>query len=63
MAYDEDLAQRIREALADNAALSERKMFGGVALPLRGLMFVGVSGSSLMASVGKGNYANTLGME
>ena len=60
MAYDENLAQRIREALADNGAVAERTMFGGVAFLLRGLMFVGVSGSSLMASVGKKDYADTL---
>jgi hypothetical protein len=36
-------------------------MFGGVAFLYRGFMFVGVSSSSLMARVGKPNYAESLG--
>lgn len=63
MAYDEALAQRIRTALAEDAAVSEKKMFGGLAFLLRGLMFVGVSGSKLMARVGKANYAVSLDHE
>ncbi len=61
MAYDERLAQRIRAAMADNAAISEKKMFGGLAFLHRGLMFVGVSGNRLMARVGKAGYADSLG--
>lgn len=61
MAYDESLANRIRSALAADPALSEKKMFGGLAFLHRGLMFVGVSGSRLMARVGKENYQNSLG--
>jgi TfoX N-terminal domain len=60
MAYDEKLAQRIREALAGSAAITEKKMFGGIAFLHRGLMFVGVSDSSLMARVGKANHADSL---
>ena len=52
MAYDEGLAQRIREALADDAGLSERRMFGGVAFMLHGNMAVGISGDELMVRVG-----------
>jgi hypothetical protein len=61
MAYDEALANRIRSALGADPALSEKKMFGGIAFLHRGLMFVGVSGSKLMARVGKENYRNSLG--
>ena len=61
MAYDEALANRIRNALAGDPALTERKMFGGLAFLHRGLMFVGVSGSKLMARVGKESYQNSLG--
>ena len=61
MAYDEILANRIRNALASDAAVTEKKMFGGIAFLHRGLMFVGVSGDKLMARVGKENYANSLG--
>ena len=35
MAYDEGLAQRIREALTDQPNLVERKMFGGIGFILR----------------------------
>jgi TfoX/Sxy family transcriptional regulator of competence genes len=60
MAYDERLAQRIRNALAGNPAITEKKMFGGIAFLHRGLMFVGVSDSSLMARIGKANHADSL---
>jgi TfoX/Sxy family transcriptional regulator of competence genes len=43
MAYDEDLANRIRELLADEDAITERKMFGGLAFLLRGHMSVSAS--------------------
>ena len=61
MTYDEALAARIRTALAGYPAVSERKMFGGIAFLQRGLMFVGVSGTSLMARVGKHNHADSVG--
>ena len=60
MAYDEALASRIRSSMKGDAALSEKKMFGGIAFLHRGLMFVGVSGSKLMARVGKDNYEDSL---
>ena len=60
MAYDERLAQRIRNALAGNRAVTERKMFGGIAFLRKGLMFVGILDSSLMARVGKENHADSL---
>jgi TfoX/Sxy family transcriptional regulator of competence genes len=44
MPYDEDLAQRIRELLADEAALTERKMFGGLAFLINGNMAIAASG-------------------
>lgn len=52
MAYDEGLAQRLREALADENGLSERRMFGGIAFMLDGNMAVGVSGDELMVRTG-----------
>jgi hypothetical protein len=60
VAYDEALANRIREAMAGDTELSEKKMVGGLAFLHRGLMFVGVSGSKLMARVGKENYEDSL---
>ena len=44
MAYDEDLANRIRELLADEDAVTEKKMFGGLAFLLNGNMAVSASG-------------------
>jgi TfoX/Sxy family transcriptional regulator of competence genes len=44
MAYDEDLANRIRELLADERAVTEKKMFGGLAFLIGGNMAVAASG-------------------
>ncbi len=42
MAYDEQLAERVRLALGERADLTERKMFGGIAFMLAGNMCCGV---------------------
>jgi hypothetical protein len=60
VAYDEALAQRVREVLRNRRGITERKMFGGIAFMLRGHMFVGISGHSLMARVGPQNYEAAL---
>ncbi len=44
MAYDEDLANRVRELVAAEAGIVERRMFGGLAFLLHGRMSVSVSG-------------------
>jgi TfoX/Sxy family transcriptional regulator of competence genes len=44
MAYDEDLADRIRELIAGEADLTEQKMFGGLAFLIGGNMAVAASG-------------------
>ena len=44
MAYDEDLANRIRELIATEPGLTEMRMFGGLAFLIGGNMSVGVSG-------------------
>ena len=44
MAYDEELAARIRELVSAEPGLDEKKMFGGLAFLVRGNMAVGVSG-------------------
>lgn len=44
MAYDEDLARRIRELVVNEADLAERKMFGGLAFLIGGNMAVAASG-------------------
>lgn len=43
MAYDEDLANRIRELIARDADVTERRMFGGLAFLLGGHMSVTAS--------------------
>ncbi len=60
MAYDEGLAQRIREALQGVPGLTEKKMFGGLAFLLRGNMVCGVVGEELMVRVGPGEYERSL---
>jgi TfoX-like protein len=53
MAYDEELAHRVREQLAGEEGVSEKAMFGGLAFLLRGNMAVGLSsGGELMVRVG-----------
>ena len=44
MAYDEDLAQRIRELVASEPGLAEKRMFGGLAFLIGGNMAVSASG-------------------
>lgn len=44
MAYDEALADRIRELLAGEAGVTEQKMFGGLAFLIGGNMAVAASG-------------------
>ena len=60
MAFDEGLAERIRELLRDRRNITERKMFGGLAFLLNGYMFVGIVGDTLMARVGPDGYAKAL---
>jgi TfoX/Sxy family transcriptional regulator of competence genes len=52
MAYDEDLANRLRELLADVDGVTEKKMFGGLAFLVGGNMTVAASGQGgLLARV------------
>ena len=44
MAYDEQLATRIREGLGNRPGLSEQKMFGGLAFLVGGNMAIAASG-------------------
>jgi TfoX/Sxy family transcriptional regulator of competence genes len=44
MAYDEALADRIRQLIAAEPGLSEKKMFGGLAFLIHGNMAIGASG-------------------
>jgi hypothetical protein len=60
MAYDEGLAQRVREALAERPDLTERKMFGGLCFMLGGNMCCGIVGEELMLRVGPDAYDDVL---
>jgi TfoX/Sxy family transcriptional regulator of competence genes len=44
VAYDEDLANRIRELVAGETGVTEKKMFGGLAFLIGGNMAVAASG-------------------
>ncbi len=51
MAYDEGLAERVRAAVAGEAGLSEKRMFGGVAFLLGGNMAVASGRGDLLLRV------------
>lgn len=60
MAYDLDLADRIRRAIKA-PDITEKKMFGGIAFLASGKMFMGVIGTELMVRVGPDNHEAALG--
>jgi TfoX/Sxy family transcriptional regulator of competence genes len=58
MAYDEELADRVRLVLSTRSGLTERKMFGGLCFMLGGNMCCGVVNNELMVRVGADNHAD-----
>jgi TfoX/Sxy family transcriptional regulator of competence genes len=62
MAYDEGLAEMLREALADQPGISERKMFGGVCFMMHGNMICGTYRERGMYRVGKEREAEALAL-
>ena len=60
MAYDEGLAQRMREALATIHDIDEKKMFGGIGFLLNGNMACGVNKDDLIVRVGPEAYETAL---
>jgi TfoX/Sxy family transcriptional regulator of competence genes len=60
MAYDQDLADRIRELIAGAPDVTERKMFGGLAFMVQGNMACGPVGDVLMIRVGPDDYEDAL---
>jgi TfoX/Sxy family transcriptional regulator of competence genes len=44
VAYDEELAERIRELIGSERGVTEQKMFGGLAFLIGGNMAIGASG-------------------
>ncbi len=51
MAFDEQLANRVRKQLSRQAGLTEKKMFGGLAFLINGNMSVGVHGNELVVRI------------
>jgi TfoX/Sxy family transcriptional regulator of competence genes len=62
MAFDEGLATRIREMLAGDASVSEKKMFGGLCFLMNGNMCFGVVGDDLMVRVGAERWQESLAL-
>jgi TfoX N-terminal domain len=60
MAFDEVLAERIRQRLARRKNVEEKKMFGGIGFLLNGNLLVGVWKDSLIARVGPEGYEDAL---
>ena len=63
MAYNEELATRIRATLEGEPALAERKMFGGVCFMVSGNMCCGVTNDDLMVRVGPQAYDEALALD
>ena len=60
MAYDEGLAERIREYFIERTDIEEKKMFGGLCFMQSRHMCCGIVGDTLMARVGPNNYQDCL---
>ncbi len=60
MAYDEGLAERIRDVLHERRDLAERRMFGGIAFLVAGHLTAGIIGNDLMVRVGPEQHAKLL---
>lgn len=60
MPYDDGLAHRVRESLADEPGLEERELFGGLGFLVEGNMVCGIVGDSLVARVGPDDYEAAL---
>jgi TfoX/Sxy family transcriptional regulator of competence genes len=60
MAYDENVAERVRSLVGRRDGFSERKMFGGICFMMHGNMFAGVIRVDLMLRVGKDALSDAL---
>jgi TfoX/Sxy family transcriptional regulator of competence genes len=56
MAYDQDLASRIRFALGNIPGMTEKKMFGGVGFLINGNMACGVHGNDMIVRLEPDRY-------
>ena len=62
MAYDDGLAQRVRDILAEESGFAEKKMFGGICFLLFGNMVCGIIKDDLIVRVGADIYEEMLKM-
>jgi TfoX/Sxy family transcriptional regulator of competence genes len=60
MAYNEGLAQRVREALVSQPKVEEKKMMGGLTFMVNGKMCVGIVRDDLMARIAPDVYETAL---
>lgn len=60
MAFDEQLADRIKSIIKGKHGLTEKKMFGGLAFLVNGRMACGVQNKKLMVRVGPVKYEEAL---
>ena len=61
MAYDENLADRIRKTLHTKLIqFEEKKMMGGLTFMIHNKMCVGIVKEELMARIGKDNYEKAI---
>ena len=62
MAYNEELAARIRTSLEARKGVTERKMFGGIGFMIHGNMCCGVVNDDLMVRVGPDSHEASLSL-
>jgi TfoX/Sxy family transcriptional regulator of competence genes len=60
MAYDEELAARIRRVFASRDDVEESRMFGGIAFLVNGHMVCGILKDELMVRVGPDSHDDAL---
>ena len=63
MAFDEQLAERVRALLGGRADMDERRMFGGIGFLVAGNMCCGVNGDDLVVRLDSGDAEDLLGSE
>jgi TfoX/Sxy family transcriptional regulator of competence genes len=57
MAFDEELAGRVRQVIADQSGVTEKRMFGGLAWLVHGHMaVVALNGGGLMVRVARADH-------
>ena len=60
MAYNEQLANRIREALGDQSEVEEKKMFKGICFMVNGKMCLCASGDEMLTRLGPDHFEEAL---